>query len=280
MESAGENAKEFVEAGGIAHGLQLHQLFGGAVAKDSRPGIAASFFQMHDAFPEFVGLRRGVLLLGDIRAGRVPGIHLRVQGIVQGAIEIVGVRALKHHGEIFAIGPVGLVSELCVHAVEELGSGQRIGNGDADVVRAGVPNELDGVLNVEPGLAGIAELEEVACANAFAAEIFTSLGDLIDAGALVHGVENFLRSGLGAHPDLGAARAAKSGDRVGTHEIDARLHLERNGGVQLLNFVGELAHPPGLQAEDVVGEPEVIGAKVIFELAHFFGDEGCGANRE
>src|SRR5580700_4884426 len=92
-----------------------------------------------------------------------------------------------------------------LHAVEEFGSGKRVGNGDANVVGLRVTNQFDRVLNVLPGFTGISELQEVTGANPLAPEIFASLDDLVYARTFVHRIQNLLRAGLCAHPYFGAS---------------------------------------------------------------------------
>ena len=48
-------------------------------------------------------------------------------------------------------------------------------------------DQRNGLLNVLPVLAWISELQEIAGADAFLAQILTSDGDLVDTSALVHG---------------------------------------------------------------------------------------------
>ena len=132
-----------------------------------------------------------------------------MQSVVQSAIKLVGVGALEHHGHVFTVGPVGLLSELCLNAIEKLGSGQRVRNGNADVIGPSVSDQFDGVLNVLPGLAWISELQEVAGSNAFMPQVFAGLGNLIHARALVHGVQDLLRSRFDAHPYFCATGATQ-----------------------------------------------------------------------
>ena len=85
----------------------------------------------------------------------------------EGAIKLVRVRALKHHGHVFAIRPIRLFPQLRPYALVKLGSGQRIRNGNSNVIGTRVTDQLDRVLNVLPVLARIAKLQEEAGPNPF-----------------------------------------------------------------------------------------------------------------
>ena len=86
------------------------------------------------------------------------------------------------------------------------------------------------------------------------------LGDLLDARALLHRVEDPLRARLGADPDGPAAgrRAARARRPRVTWSARSR-HLNGVAASRASTSVGEPLDPAGLQAEDVVGDPEVIG---------------------
>src|ERR1700729_3978250 len=103
-------------------------------------------------------LRERILSNHTLREIRIPTIHLGVQSIVEGAIEIVCVGALEHHGQVFTIGPVGLLPELSLYAIEKLSARQRVRDGNTNIIGAGISNQADCILNIFPGFAGITEL--------------------------------------------------------------------------------------------------------------------------
>src|SRR6516225_1363026 len=129
---------------------------------------------------------------------------------MQSPIKLVGIRTLEHHGQIFAVGPVGFLAKLCLDAIEELGSRQGVRNGDSNIIGASISNEFDGVLNILPSFPRISELQEVARPNPFMPKVFAGLGNLLYSRALIHCVQNLLRSRLSAHPHLSAAGAAQA----------------------------------------------------------------------
>ena len=75
-------------------------------------------------------------------------------------------------------------------------------------------------------------------------------------------------------------------DRAPRHQIAARLHLERKLRSQPLDHLCELKCPAGRKRKNIVGKPEVIGAKLVLELTHLCRDqrrrtygEGIAVNR-
>ena len=117
-------------------------------------------------------------------------------------------------------------------------------------------------LDVVPGLAGIAELQEEADVDAGRLEPPRRLADLLDRRALLHRVEDCLRARLRADPDGLAAGPPQRLDLAGRSSRSARLrHLNGVRRPSRFDSVRELAHPARLEPEDVVHEPEVIGAQ-------------------
>jgi len=87
--------------------------------------------------------------------------------------------------------------------------------------------------------------------------------DLIDAHAALHRVEDFLRAAFGADPD---AEAAEVGECVGdgrVHAVGPSDAFERDAKVARAHFCGELLDPAGVDGEDVVGDPELIGVIAV-----------------
>src|SRR5579872_659015 len=111
---------------------------------------------------------------------------------MQSAIEFAGVSTLEHHGEIFAVHPIGLFAELFPNPLIKFRAWKRIRNRNADVVRLCVTNKLDGLLNLGPRFTRIAELKEKAGANAVPTHVLPRLNNLSNANALLHGIQNLL----------------------------------------------------------------------------------------
>src|SRR5439155_10179861 len=166
--------------------------------------------------------------------------------------------------EVVRIHPLSLCSQLLPNSRVERSAGKGIGNGNSDVIGARLADQLDSLLDMFPGLARVAELQEEAGADALALKIFPGYRGLLDARALVHGVEDFLRARLHPHPDLGAPRTFERARGLFGHQIDARLHLERKRRRAPLDRISKLEHPARLDAKKIVREPEVLGAKRIF----------------
>ena len=161
--------------------------------------------------------------------------------------------------EVVALVPVALLAELALHRVEELRARQRVRDADADVVGPRALQQVARRENVVELLAEIAEHQEEADADAFRAERAARLHDVVDAGALVHGVENLLAAALGADPDLAAAGVAKRRGHARAHQVRAQLNRERHASAALRQSGREIANPIHAEAEDVVGKPDVVG---------------------
>ena len=123
---------------------------------------------------------RGVGVSGTASRQPVPQIEVVVQHLAQLAVEGGLVGALEHHRQVVAVRPVGLVAELGLHHRVEPGAGQRIADADADVVRQVLAHQPHGRQDVVEGLAGVAELEEEAGADAGRAQAARALDDLLD----------------------------------------------------------------------------------------------------
>src|ERR1035441_9207520 len=130
----------------------------------------------------------------------------------QGTIEGGGESALEHHVQIVAVGPILLGAQLAGDHLVERRAGKRVRNRDADIVGPGIADQRDGLFDFGPGLAGVAELEEIAGPDVVAAQVVARLVDLPEARPFVHGVEHV--TGLHAHPDLVATGAAQGTGRV------------------------------------------------------------------
>src|SRR5882762_3642044 len=120
-------------------------------------------------------------------------------------VEDVLVGGSVDRAEIVTVGPVPLCPKLLLHALVKEGAGERIGEGDTDIIGARVSYELDGLADYGPGLAGVSELQEEAGADASLSEAMASGVDGGDVEALVHRIENLLRTRFSAEPDLAAS---------------------------------------------------------------------------
>ncbi len=153
----------------------------------------------------------------------------------------------------------------------ELRARQRIGHGDADVVRPRAAHEIARRDEIVPLLAGIAELQEPAGANALRLQRGGRSQHFFHGRALVHRVQDALRAGFDAHPDLLAPRAREGPRDVRRDEVGAALDHEGDARVARLDRVGQLGDPPRGEAEQVVGEPDVLDADLELEPAQLLG---------
>src|ERR1700730_5050923 len=169
------------------------------VGEVCRVRVAAMRFQQTYALPQ---PRKLPMLLAV--GAPLPGIHLRVQRIANRAVERIGVSTFKHHAEIVTVRPILLWPELLAHTIVETRVWQRVGEGDTNIVRPRLANEHNGFLDVFPGFARISELEEIASADAFSAQVLSRVDNFLDLKAFVHCIQDLLGSGLNSHPDLRA----------------------------------------------------------------------------
>src|SRR5215467_10222568 len=112
---------------------------------------------------------------------RTPLADLGVQGIVQSSIESVVVWTVKHHGQVFAIRPIYLISYLLPHPLVKNGTRKGIRDGYANAIGAGGANQLHGSLDVFPAFAGVPELDEIAGADALPAQALPRIHNLVDS---------------------------------------------------------------------------------------------------
>jgi hypothetical protein len=81
--------------------------------RDGEPWITTRVLKLHNPIPQLAGVSVYIAFFPRrLFIACIPGINLGVQSVVQGAVELVGICALEHHGKIFAIRPIGLVAEL------------------------------------------------------------------------------------------------------------------------------------------------------------------------
>src|SRR6185437_8417797 len=105
---------------------------GRALQNSERLCISTHRLQFIDAPPHLVDLP----LLLQRHLCVMPGIGLRMQSIPYRAIELSRISCLEHNAEIIAVGPITLLPELRSYALVENCSGQRIGEGNSDVIGA------------------------------------------------------------------------------------------------------------------------------------------------
>ena len=97
------------------------------------------------------------------------------------------------------------------------------------------------------------------------------LAHLGDRRPLVHRVEDLLGARLDPHPDLLGPGARERLDGRWGHQVDARLHREGDHRVAHGERVGEPLDPAVGEAEDVVGEPDVVGSDGLLQPRHLLG---------
>src|SRR5258708_2096410 len=141
-------------------------------------------------------------------------------------------------------------------------------------------DQRNGLLNVLPVLAWISELQKIAGPDTLLAKVLTSNCDLIDARPFVHGRQNLLGSRLYSHPGLRAAGAVQRLDCLRGHQIDARLHLERDRGIQSVYFRREFRNPLWFEPEDVISKPQMFRSAFALQLPHLLGDTLWPSDRE
>src|SRR5271165_7488629 len=129
------------------------------------------------------------------RCALLPGVHLRMKCVANRAIKCVGISAFEHHAEVVAVGPILFRSELLTHALVEPSVRKRVREGNTDVVGTRLANESNSPLNIVPILTRIAELDEVARADAFALQMPARRDNFFDLKTFFHRVEDLLRAG-------------------------------------------------------------------------------------
>src|SRR5438105_613804 len=94
-----------------------------------------------------------------------------VQHVANEPVKCRIVRPLKQHREIVAILPISALADLRFHQLVESRSRKRIGNGNADVIRALFADQAARLVEIVPILTRIAELDEPAGAYAVRLEM-------------------------------------------------------------------------------------------------------------
>ena len=201
-----------------------------------------------------------------------------MERVSQRHVELVLIGCAEHDAKVITVGPVSFGPDLFLDAVVEDGSGEGIGKRDSDVVGARVADEGYRLLDVFPGLSGVAELQEVACADAFIREARASSDNIGDVKTFIHRVEDVLRTGFHTHPYLRATRAFKSGYGGVSHQIGAGLNFEGQNAMHCFDLIRELLDPAAVECEDIIAEPDVLHAIHFFQFAYLGRDASSRAN--
>src|ERR1700728_771780 len=151
-----------------------------------------------------------------------------MKGLAHSMIELSRMARLEHDGEIVAIDPVALHSELLLYPFVKHGTWQRVGKRDPDIVWTGPEYEGNRLLQFCPRLAWIAELQKITGPDARSSQSLSRPNDRLQFQSLIHCIENCLRPGLDAHPDFSATSCFERAHGLLTQEICARLDLERH----------------------------------------------------
>src|SRR5258708_34186437 len=133
---------------------------------------------------------------------------------MQLAIELRAIRAVIKHRQIVGVDPVLATSQLFLNRPKELRAGKWVRDGDTDIIRGAIPDQLNRLFDVVAGLSRVAELEEEANLDSSEVQPASRFGDVFDPGTFLHGVEDFLRAGFGAKPHGPCAGSPKCLDGV------------------------------------------------------------------
>ena len=136
-------------------------------------------------------------------------INLRVQHIVQRTMGLICVRALERPGKVFAVRPIRLFAQLCLHSLEETQI-QAAARPETPISSANI-NQFYCLANILPCLSRISKLQEVAGSESLPGAGFSRAFAICSSRVpLSIAIKIVLRSRLGAHPDLGATGPAQS----------------------------------------------------------------------
>src|SRR5277367_6634848 len=112
-------------------GSRLRITMSGALLCASKLGcirVTTDWFQRVYSPPQLLKL------VNMERCASLPGVHLRMKCVANGAIKCICIGAFEHHAEIIAVGPILFRSELLTHALVEPSVRKRVGEGNTDVV--------------------------------------------------------------------------------------------------------------------------------------------------
>src|SRR5579875_3319318 len=134
--------------------------------------------------------------------------------MMQSTIERRRIRSLIEHGQVARVEPVRSRPELILNLTVERGTGKRVRNGDANVVRMAVTHQLNCQLDIVEGLAKVAKLKEETDSDPGPLQPPCRLANLLDPRSFFHSVEDALGTRFGADPDRIRAKANQRGDGV------------------------------------------------------------------
>src|SRR5215813_3916349 len=92
------------------------------------------------------------------RLPRTPQAKLAMDTVVEHAIELLRVWPLVQHCQIVTIFPVRFLAQLSLHSLVKSRTGERIRDGNPDVVRHTLTHHFERQLHVVPQLARVTEL--------------------------------------------------------------------------------------------------------------------------
>ena len=107
-----------------------------------------------------------------------------MKSFAHSTIELSRMTRLEHDREIVAIDPVALRSELSLYPLIKHRTWQRIRKRDSDIVWTGPENERNGLLQISPRLAWIAELQKVTGTDARSFQPLSRLNDRLQFQSL------------------------------------------------------------------------------------------------
>jgi len=96
--------------------------------------------------------------------------------------------------------------------------------------------------------------------------------DLLDLGALVHGVEHSLRARLSPEGQPAAADLLQQPDHLLIYQVYARQRLERDDRVTGEQRIVPFLEPMAVYPQHVVHDADLVGMVTFFDLPHLLGD--------
>ena len=105
------------------------------------------------------------------------------------------------------------------------------------------------------------------------------VANLRDGDAALHGVQQALRTALGADPHAVAAQFRKLRGHARVQAVRARDALERNAQAAAPHLRGILIQPAVMNGEHIVGEPQLLGMVAVEDPLHLVhhGEPRTGA---
>src|SRR5258708_19657009 len=119
---------------------------------------------------------------------------------MQLAIELRAIRAVIQHRQIVGVDPVLATSQLFLNRPKELRAGKWVRDGDTDIIRGAIPDQLNRLFDVVAGLSRVAELEEEANLDSSEGQPARRFGDVFAPGTFLPAADNFLPAGFAPNP--------------------------------------------------------------------------------